>query len=392
MSIRGLIKPWARALALAAAVTAGSGPAVGAEPLRFCADPDNLPFSKSEGPDRGLYVEVAELVAEKLGRPIEWVWWYTHNQRRALRNTVGDKSCDVVVALPADYRARVVAKTQPFVQVGYAVVAAPGFTFKSLDDLRSKRIGVQFGSTPHVLVNALEGFRSSTYKEQDEIFAALAKGDLDAAFLWGPAAGWENKTRHGGRWQITPVAGHDLSGAVGMGVRRDLEALVAPINAALAALAPQIAQRAEKYAFPSARPIELAHARVSVRSPLMARATVHSPLMASASVRSTLGARAPAVRVPQALVARISDGADAVKAGRMRFNDQCSHCHGADGFSPIRERDLRRLVLRHDKKWQDVALTAIKNGRNDQGMPAWKDILKEPEILEVMAFLKTIQR
>ncbi len=358
-----------RLAALLACVATAAG--VGAQPLKFCADPDNLPFSKAEGPDRGLYVEVAELVADKLGRPIEWVWYYTQNQRRALRNTVGDKSCDVVVALPADYRARVVAKTTPFLQVGYAVVSAPGFVFKSLDDLRGKRLAVQFGSTPHILVNTLEGFRSSTFKESDEVFAALARGEADAAFLWGPAAGWENKTRHGGRWQITPVSGHDLSGEVGMGVRRDLEALVAPINAALAALKPQIAQRAEKYAFPSAKPVELAHARASVRSSPVARVSVS---------------------VPQAWVARVNDGTELVKAGRVRFNDQCSHCHGADGFSPVRERDLRRLVIRHDKKWQDVALTTIKNGRNDQGMPAWKDILKEPEIQEVMAFLKTIQK
>ena len=36
-----------------------------ADPLKVCADPDNLPFSRSEGPERGLYVELAELVAKK---------------------------------------------------------------------------------------------------------------------------------------------------------------------------------------------------------------------------------------------------------------------------------------------------------------------------------------
>ena len=41
--------------------------ALAAEPLRVCADPDNLPFSKAEGAEHGLYIDLAELVAQKLG-------------------------------------------------------------------------------------------------------------------------------------------------------------------------------------------------------------------------------------------------------------------------------------------------------------------------------------
>ena len=44
-----------KAFAFAAALAAGAlvAPAAGAEPLRVCADPDNLPFTKAEGPERG---------------------------------------------------------------------------------------------------------------------------------------------------------------------------------------------------------------------------------------------------------------------------------------------------------------------------------------------------
>jgi polar amino acid transport system substrate-binding protein len=355
-----------RTWALAAALVAAVQPALAAEPLRFCADPDNLPFSKEEGPERGMYVEVAELVAQKLGMRAEFTWWYTHNQRRALRNTVGkDASCDVVVALPVDYAARALVKTKPFVSVGYAVVAAPEFSFKRLDDLRASRIGVQFGSTPQIVLATIDGFRTTTFRESDEMFAALAKKEIDVAFLWGPSAGYDNKKRYGERWRVTPVAGHDFAGEVAMAVRREKESLLPQINAALAELKPQIERLADKYGFPRAKPIDLAVA----------------------------GA---AVRVASQLVVPVADpakgGEAAVKAGRMRFNDQCSHCHGQDGYSPVRERDLRRLTGRYDAKWPDVALTTIKNGRNDVGMPAWKDILKDGEIQELMAFLKTIQR
>jgi mono/diheme cytochrome c family protein len=80
------------------------------------------------------------------------------------------------------------------------------------------------------------------------------------------------------------------------------------------------------------------------------------------------------------------------KLGKVKFNDQCSHCHGSDGASPVRERDVRRLNIRYDAKWRDLALTTIKNGRPDLGMPAWKEILSEPEIQQVFSFLETIQK
>jgi len=77
-----------------------------ADTLKVCSDPDNLPFSKAEGSDKGLYIELAEMVGKRLGTSVEYVWWLTHNQRRAVRNTMD--SCDAYFALPAsaDYKVR----------------------------------------------------------------------------------------------------------------------------------------------------------------------------------------------------------------------------------------------------------------------------------------------
>jgi mono/diheme cytochrome c family protein len=319
-------------------------------------------------------VELAEAIGRKLDAPVEFVWWLTFNQRRALRNTILANNCDAVIALPAadDYRVRGVRKSKPFLDVSYAVVAAPSLRFSSLDDFRGKRVGVQFGTTPHLLLNSLEGLPSVTYRDSDEIFAALAKGEIDAGFLWGPQAGWDNRKRHAGRWAVTPVAGHDLAGQVVIGVRNDKAVLAEAIDRALAELKPQIDALADKYAFPRARPVNLA--------------------LASAVV---VPAVVPVV-VPMAQVVRVVDAApsgdDAVQAGRTRFNSQCSHCHGSDAVSPLRERDLRRLKLRYDDKWREVALTTIVNGRSDKGMPTWRDAFKDSEIQEVMSFLGTVQK
>ena len=96
MTIRASIKLFTISAALAAGALAA--PLARADALRVCADPDNLPFSKSEGPEKGLYVELAEMVAKRLGTPIEYTWWLTYYERRALRNTIQQDDCDAVFA------------------------------------------------------------------------------------------------------------------------------------------------------------------------------------------------------------------------------------------------------------------------------------------------------
>ncbi len=374
-----------------------------AEPLKVCADPDNLPFSKSEGPERGLYVELAELVAKKLdATPVQYTWWLTFYQRRALRNTAGD--CDAVFALPtdADYKARGLQKTPAFLNVGYAVVAPPSFQFNSLNDLKGKRLAVQYQTTPHILFSQLEGFTYSTFRTADEVLDALAKGEVDVSLLWGPVAGYENKRKFANRWKVTPLTGADMNGQVSVAVRRDKPELAKNIETALTTLKPEIEALADKYGFPRGTPVNFVVAKHSPQvvvpsamvalvqqkttddvTPVKKPKPVAKPKVAAKTEKKP----APAQAVEATPV--ISENA---KLGRIKFNDTCSHCHGADGASPIRERDVRRLNIRYDAKWRDLALTTIANGRSDLGMPAWKDILSEAELKQVFSFIETIQK
>jgi mono/diheme cytochrome c family protein len=74
------------------------------------------------------------------------------------------------------------------------------------------------------------------------------------------------------------------------------------------------------------------------------------------------------------------------------FNNKCSHCHGANGASPVQERDLRKLTLRYKDEWKDVAFTTITKGRPDLGMPTWSGIIPDEEIKSIIEFLATVQR
>ena len=393
------------------------------EPLRVCADPDNLPFSRAEGAERGMYIELAELVGSKLDMPVLYTWYFTHMQRRALRNTILQGECDAVFALPADaeYRTRGVQKSKPFLNVGYALVAAPGFAANSLEALKGKRIALQYSTTPHIFFSTLTGYTTATYRSPAEIFEALAKGEADVGILWGPVAGYENRQLHQGRWQITPLTGHDMSGQVVVGVRVVKEGLRARIDQALTELQPEIRALAGKYAFPSSAPVDLESKPGSAARGAAVPLAVTVPASAWVSVADETKPAAKAAGKPAAKPAAAASGTKAaarkpaakdsaaaatvpvvaaaaapvdpeVLAGRVRFNDQCSHCHGSDGFSPVIERDLRRLKMRYDAKWQETALTTIRNGRPDAGMPTWKDVLGETEIKQVMGFLGTIQK
>ncbi len=414
-----------RQLAIAICTIFLTGTAMGASPLRVCADPDNLPFSKSEGPERGLYIELAELLAKKINaEPVQYTWWATYNQRRALRNTAGD--CDAVFALPtdADYRARGLQKSTAFLNLGYALVTAPAFQFNSLGDLKGKRLGVQFQTNPHVLLSQRDDLPFTTYRDHDEVFAALAKGEIEAGFIWGPLAGFDNQRKYASRWKVTPLIGPELTGQVSIAVRRDKPELLKEIDGALAGLKPEIAALAGKYGFPQGNPVTLtivAHvgpvartvtSLVQVPANLVVMTQSNSSDAGAkpkkpdpkAKAPSSAGAAKAGINAQSADKAATSGAAmqeaaaqapalsQTAQLGRVRFNDQCAHCHAADGASPVRERDLRRLKMRYDAKWKDTAVTTIKNGRPDAGMPPWKDILKEPDIEQLLSFLETVQK
>ncbi len=416
-----------RAFTFAALSLACCISAFAADPLRVCADPDNLPFSKSDGPERGLYVDLAELVARKINAaPVQYTWYLTYFQRRALRNTA--KECDAVFALPtnADYRARGLQKTAAFLDLSYAVVSAPAFAFNGLDDLKGKKLGVQFQTNPHILLSQRNDMPFTTYKNSDEIFEALKKGDIDAGFMWGPVAGYDNQRLHASRWKVTPLTGTDLTGQVSVAVRGEKPDLIKDIDAALIALKPEIAALAAKYGFPTGSSVKLTivgqadipalksdqrFAITTVPVPAQWVANVQAKPAENTTKTGTAtkkpsGSSAAKAGVNAQGAAKAATGGAAMQEaaaqtpalsqnallGRVRFNDQCSHCHGADGASPIRERDVRRLKMRYDAKWKETAVATIKNGRADAGMPPWKDILKEPEIEQVLAFIETLQK
>ena len=210
-------------------------------------------------------------------------------------------------------------------------------------------------------------------------------------------AGYELSRRADmGRWRVIPLAGPEVEGSVAAALRSDHEALRERINGALAELAPEIEAIGRKYGLPSGEPLRIDD-----------WALPYGPRAAAGKAGPGAAHSAPAsgqatVTVAEADTAKVAaqaaeakpqvDETAMIDSGKVKFNDVCSHCHGANGFSPVRIRDLRRLKSRYNDEWPKVARTTIVEGRPEYGMPTWRGTLSEPQIDEILAFLKTIQK
>jgi mxaJ protein len=174
------------------------------DPLRVCADPNNLPFTNERG--EGFENRIADLLAADLGTHVEYLWWA---QRRGfLRNTLNAGACDVVIGLPTEVE--MALTTRPYYRSTYVFVTrrARRLRIQSFDDPRLKhlRIGVPMvaddgANAPPAHALARRGMVTNLvqysvfgdYRQESPpsaLIAAVARGDVDVAAAWGPLAGY----------------------------------------------------------------------------------------------------------------------------------------------------------------------------------------------------------
>ena len=94
----------------------------------------------------------------------------------------------------------------------------------------------------------------------------------------------------------------------------------------------------------------------------------------------------PCVGIVLAALAFGANAADIAKGGQA-YTTHCAICHGANGTPAMPGTpNFRRLesLMRPDMQ----LLTAIRNGKG--AMPAYFGVLRDREILDVIAFLRTL--
>ncbi len=156
-----------------------------AEPLRLvCIDANAMPlFGKSRGGVReGYEPAAAALVAESLGRPLEWVFKPWVEMVPAVDAGEGDAIwCGQ--GITAERRRRV-DFTRPYAVFDESLLARAGSGISSPAELTGKRIGAIAGSTNMALAETFEGASPVPFGgESDDVFGemldALRAGEVD---------------------------------------------------------------------------------------------------------------------------------------------------------------------------------------------------------------------
>jgi mxaJ protein len=241
-----------RCVLLFVAAALGLAASADARTLKVCADPNNLPFSNAR--EEGFENRIVRIVAGELKADVQYVWWA---QRRGnVRETLNAGLCDLIPGVASSLE--MLATTRPYYRSSYVVVVRdPALNgLSSFDDPRlpNLRLGVQLigddgSNTPpaHALsrrgmIQNVRGYAVygdyATEAPQAPVIAAVANGEIDAAFVWGPTAGYFAR-RQKVPLSLAPVSplidgpSSPMMFDISMGVRRTDGELKREVEAAL---------------------------------------------------------------------------------------------------------------------------------------------------------------
>jgi len=199
--------------------------------LHLCAHPNSLPFASKAGNPPGFQIELGEVLAEELGVSLTTEWVVVPSQ-------VFRADCDIILDAIADPEAQAdtgLRISKPYYRSGVGLAVPRGSaitTFASLND--HTKVGVQVGSVAAMLLNQ-QHVRTSTFGFEEDMLAALATGEIDAAAVTPLSAGYYNLTHPSREFAILPPdeTERDLVWNAAVGLRRPDDQLLAAIDAAL---------------------------------------------------------------------------------------------------------------------------------------------------------------
>ena len=332
-----------RVLALAAAlvVVATASGSSEVRRIRLCADPSNLPFSSQNEQDPGFEVEIARAIAQSLGAGFSVHWFPTAIEVVAFRQLYDDR-CDVLMGMPISERFTNdkprLTFSAPYYLMGQAIVSSSLGAVRSLDDLKGRVIGVQAMTLSDQLVYERALIRK-VYLSPEETFTALARGEVDAAVMESPLAGWYVKKNPGFRasWITDPLRELRIGAAVRKTDRELKDALDRTIQDLQSTKIPDI----------------LARYGVTL-------------------------AQGTSENAPSSLELR---------GARSTYLTQCSQCHGTDARGTPAAANLLAF-----KGSEDDFLRIVQTGRPGTAMTPWKGIIPDDDIRGIARYIKQLPK
>lgn len=350
--------------------------------VTLCADPANPPQSASGPAPSGYDIEIAQEIARMLGAKLEVHWFATRYARRAFRQLIEGR-CDYIMGLPsnidfeeADAR---MALSEPYTTTGFVPVVRADLPVQRYADLRGREVGVEMMTVADFVL-----FRQDTtrhlYRHQRDIGEALAAGEIDAALMWGPFAGWYAQHNPQAKLRVVADSLPELTYSLAIGVRKLDGDLKAAIDRGVDAIRRdgRLAAILARYGVPQ------------LAVPARQTSRDDRPVLLAMGGPSGPGATVSDLDPPLLLAMGGSSAGDAnapplVRKGRSLYEQGCYKCHGPGAISGGTIPDLRRF-----KGSDEDFLAVVREGRMERGMPAWKDFLSDDEIRAIRAFVKSV--
>lgn len=217
-TLQSLIVPLLIGFSPAGPLGAQTSDLVSESALRVCADPANFPMSSEDG--QGYENKLAELVASKLERPVQYTWYPMATG--FVRNTLMSKRCDIVMGYAQGHE--LVLNTNHYFTSVYALIVPEDSDLTevvTLSDpvLKGLRIGIVAGTPPavHLARNGLmakaKGYNLVVDRRHEspavDMLNDLNNGEIDAAVLWGPLGGPLVKSSYPGM-KVIPLIKEEL--------------------------------------------------------------------------------------------------------------------------------------------------------------------------------------
>jgi polar amino acid transport system substrate-binding protein len=202
--------------------------------LTLCANPNALPFASKTGPVPGFQIELGEKIAQQLGVKLTREWVISAIQYRRA-------DCDLVldsIARKDTPPAGGVQVSRPYHRSGVVLAVRADSRASSLASLGSdQRVGVPVGSLVSMTLDK-GGTVTSPFVFEDDIVAALANREIEAAAVTPATVGWFNQQHADKPLRLIPAFDNDpdLNWNIAAGLFRPDDKLRQRVDAAIEAL------------------------------------------------------------------------------------------------------------------------------------------------------------
>jgi polar amino acid transport system substrate-binding protein len=229
---------------------------VAAPPFEFCVIEYDIPFSASKSDEKtgleGFYVNIGEAIAKDLGMTAKPSFVMSAFMNRPVREGLMAGHCVAQIGIPRTKGKWLIPKkvqlTNAFAELGYALVLPQNSTIQKAADLRGKKVATQTGSPAHLGLDMIGDVQFSFFQFAEPALKALAEGKVEAAMIWGPAAGYQNKFYYDNRFKVLPT---NYSFPMAIALTANDDSLAVKINATLEKIRPNIQKLFLQYGFPT---------------------------------------------------------------------------------------------------------------------------------------------